>query len=550
MKALASPQSVWRVLIIVVAVAGLYGDHHRIMEYTTQSALLVIGYHVAALYWMGHRSTTDAPAHRLRTAVLSWILLDAAMLQVLTGGYNPLPGLAHAEAPDYFGSAATVLIANWSFFLLRYVLPLMVLADWLAFRPYGGTRWRDLPLWLLYPLGWAGVAVGRSALLPLAEHSAPYRFLDLDRGLPAVASWILTLSLAYVAGSAMLIAVDHSRAPRPPVPEPPTAWQPSPEDAWHPRDADAAWRHTPDPDAGRRPTADSGAPWQPSTGSPDPGRPPVRDPRAPAQAAPGHRDHGSPARGPHRPEGPVPGQPVPGQSIPGSRVPGEPIPGQPVLGSRVPGEPIPGQPVLGSRVPGEPGRKPRSGGERTPGPQAPGEFVPGPRTRDDAGPASRGPRTPAADSGEPRESIVELLGRRRTPVEPTAERRSAPAGPGPAWAAPPAGAARPAEPAQPRPSGRTAPETRLPGGGGDSRGRWPSRRQDDDGPWPERRARDDSPWPDRPAGNESPWPDWPAASESGRTGEPAEEPTHRRPGTEPADERTDRRRGSGSAWRR
>ncbi|WP_203832914.1 Pr6Pr family membrane protein, partial [Actinoplanes lobatus] len=497
MKALASPQSLWRVLIILVAVAGLYGDYHRIMEYTTQSAVLVIGYYAVALHLTARRTTTEAPAPRLRTAVLSWILLDAAMIQILTGGYNPLPGLARTEVPgDYLGTATTALIANWSFFLLHYVLPLMVLIDWLAFRPYGATRWRDLPIWLLYPLGYCTVAVARSALFPLAEYSAPYRYLDLERGFPAVGSWILTLSLAYQAGSAMLIAVDHSRAPRIPSSMTPET---TPADTG----LEDAWQHTTDPDDPWRPSDDPPAPI-PGPGNPGPSNP---GPSNPGPSNPGPSNPGPrPRPGSVGPSNPGP-KPRPGSVGAGSPGPGSPGAQDPRMPEADPREPAtaahgPAETTARSHRPGTrasedrnrrgqdaaaspsgrpttnadsgPAREPAAatGWQYTPAePTAPwlGTPVPSPadRRRARVEPTTdrrQAPTEPIADRR--RAPVGPSTDQRQAPVGPSADRRGVPAGPGPAWAAPPSGAgpARPTEPVEVRPSARRPSGTRRPGG--------------------------------------------------------------------------------------
>ncbi|GAA0442302.1 hypothetical protein Aca07nite_63070 [Actinoplanes capillaceus] len=535
MKALASPQSLWRLLIILVAVAGLYGDYHRIMEYTTQSAVLVIGYYAVALHLMARRTTTEAPAPRLRTAILSWILLDAAMLQILTGGYNPLPGLAHTEAPgDYLGTATTALIANWSFFLLHYVLPLMVLIDWLAFRPYGATRWRDLPIWLLYPLGYSAVTVARSALFPLAEYSAPYRYLDLDRGFPAVGSWILTLSLAYLAGSAMLIAVDHSRAPRIP-----SAWPP--ETAPAGTGLEDAWQHTADPDDPWRPSKDQPAPIpgpSPGAGSPKPGSP---KPGSPGAGSPGAHDPRMPAADPRNPatatHGPAettarshrPGQRTSEDRNRRERAAAAPSSGWPPASADSGPAREPATATGWQYSPAEPtapwvGTSVRSPAERR---QAPVETS-ADRRQPPVEPTTSRRKAPIEPTADRRQTPIEpTTDRRQTPVETSADRRGVPAGPGPAWAAPPSGAgpARATEPVEARPSGRRPSRTRRPGdhvddqtdrsrghAGGDDA--WPRGHAEVDSPWPHGHRGEDSPWPHGRRGEGSPWPSVPRGSES------------------------------------
>ncbi|BCY08335.1 Pr6Pr family membrane protein [Actinoplanes sp. L3-i22] len=282
----------WRVLIVLAGVAGLYAGDYGVVAYTTQSALIAVGYYLAVLYLMGHRRTTEAAAPRLRAAVLSWLLLSGLVLHfVLAGGANPLPGLT---GPDP--------IADWSSFLLHYVLPAMVLVDWLLFRPYGVTRWGDVLLWMLYPLGYAGIALGRGQL----GFPYPYTFLNPERlGWPGVGMWIGGLAAGFGVLGTLLIGLDRLRRPRvrpaPPVtnpnwPDPPTppvtdfgalGAPPAPASALGPALGPAApvWSET------TRPTLFNPAPsaWppppppSPSAWSPSPERPPgVWQPRRPA----------------------------------------------------------------------------------------------------------------------------------------------------------------------------------------------------------------------------------------------------------------------------
>jgi hypothetical protein len=204
MRVHASPQWWWRVLIVVVAVAGLYSADYPILAYTTQSSLIVIGYYCGVLYWMHRRVTVEAAAPRLRVAVLSWILLSGLVLHfVLARGRIPVDGLMAGEPRDI------------SMFLLHYVLPVMVLLDWLLFRPYGQARWRDLLGWMLFPLSYAALVLARGSLL---TGRYPYPFLNPNRqGWSGVGLWIVALTAGFALVGALLIAADRLRRPKMPT---------------------------------------------------------------------------------------------------------------------------------------------------------------------------------------------------------------------------------------------------------------------------------------------------------------------------------------------
>jgi len=167
----ATPQFVLRAAIVACGAGGLLIGDNRVVYFTAQSNLLVLAYFVGALYWMTKRNSVDPPAPRWRGAVTLWILITCLISHfLLSHGKNPLPGLA---APG-----AGVALANWSLFLVHYVVPVLVLIDWVAFGPHRIVRWRDVPIWIAYPLGYGLVIEVRGALFPAVPIKYPYFFLD------------------------------------------------------------------------------------------------------------------------------------------------------------------------------------------------------------------------------------------------------------------------------------------------------------------------------------------------------------------------------------
>ncbi|WP_099898304.1 Pr6Pr family membrane protein [Streptomyces sp. TLI_171] len=191
----------WRCAIVLSAFLGIFLSNSSLVYFTIQSNVIVLGYFLAAAYWMLKRDTVDAPAPRLRGAAVLYITITGIVAHVLLNhGENPLPGLV--SGPDR--------LQHWSSFFLHYTTPLMVLADWLLLSPRNASRWRDLPLWLSFPLGYAFLTEGRAVLFPDFPVRYPYFFLDpTEHGYGWVGLQMLQLTVEFVVLGALVIGLDR-----------------------------------------------------------------------------------------------------------------------------------------------------------------------------------------------------------------------------------------------------------------------------------------------------------------------------------------------------
>ncbi|MEU4218314.1 Pr6Pr family membrane protein [Actinoplanes sp. NPDC026623] len=203
------PQLWLRVLIVGSGLVGLLADQYRIAYYTSQSNLITLGYFGGVLYWMVRRNTVEPAAPRLRGAVTLWILITGLISHfLLQGGANPLPGL-------WIDDPAQQAV-NWSRFLVHYVVPTLVLIDWIAFGPRRVSPWRDLWLWILYPLGYGVASVLRAIAIPTISDRYPYFFLDpTEHGYGWVAGQFVELGLIFAGLGAILLLIDRLRGRRP-----------------------------------------------------------------------------------------------------------------------------------------------------------------------------------------------------------------------------------------------------------------------------------------------------------------------------------------------
>lgn len=201
-----TPQLWWRVAIVVVVLWGLVAAERRLAYFTTQSNVIVFGYYAAALYWMARRATTAPPAPRLRGGVTVWILTTMIVSHVLLNHLeNPIPGLFVDDPRDQ--------LANRALFAVHYVVPVMVLVDWVAFGPHRVVRWRDIGVWLLYPFAYGMIFLWRALALPEVPDRFPYPFLHTD-DLGALGSFVAMLEvLGYIAVlSVLVILLDRAAA--------------------------------------------------------------------------------------------------------------------------------------------------------------------------------------------------------------------------------------------------------------------------------------------------------------------------------------------------
>jgi hypothetical protein len=197
------PAFLLRAAIVTCGVVGLLIGDNRVVYFTAQSNLIVLAYFVGALYWMVARKTVEPPAPRWRGAITLWILITCLISHfLLNHGANPLPGLV--------ASGSGVALANWSLFLVHYVVPVLVLVDWVAFGPHRVVRWSDIPLWIAYPLGYGLMIEARGALFPAVPTRYPYFFLDPGgHGYGWVGLQFLQLAVVFGALGAAVVGLDR-----------------------------------------------------------------------------------------------------------------------------------------------------------------------------------------------------------------------------------------------------------------------------------------------------------------------------------------------------
>jgi hypothetical protein len=203
---LAKPQLWWRAAIVLGGVAGLLFGNPALAKFTCQSNLLALGYFSASVSLMLRRRTTEPAAPRLRGPVTFSLMITCLVSYFLLDNMaSPFPGLSDPDAYIALGNRGT--------FLLHYVVPIMVLIDWLAFGPHRVSRWRDLPLWLLIPVGYALMSIARAVIAPTVPDRYPYFFLDpTSHGYGWVVLQMLQLAVEFAVLAAIVMGLDRAVA--------------------------------------------------------------------------------------------------------------------------------------------------------------------------------------------------------------------------------------------------------------------------------------------------------------------------------------------------
>jgi hypothetical protein len=193
----------WRIGIVLACIFGIMSQEWRLAFFTTLSVIAVLGYFSVMLYEMVRRGTTEPVAPRLRGGITLWIVATALISHIIVeGGASPFPGMTDADP--------AVAVEYRSRFVMHYVIPAMVLVDWVVFGPHGIVRWRDALWWLLFPLAYGVISILRAQWFPNVSDRFPYPFFD-----PTISGWggvawgLLQVVLANAVVAAGVIGLDR-----------------------------------------------------------------------------------------------------------------------------------------------------------------------------------------------------------------------------------------------------------------------------------------------------------------------------------------------------
>ena len=198
-----------RSLIVVSGIIGLFTQMYpdklfKLTYYTTLSNLLVVGFFSWILYlmWTKNEATLNSRLFlRWKGSVTILITLTFLVYAIL---------LAPQADPEDFNT-----IHNYA---LHYVVPILVLVDWLIFDKGKIYKWSDPLLWTIAPLSYLAFSLIKGYVLnvpiPDSKHSPyPYFFLNVNQyGWDGVGKYVLMISLAYIVLGLLIVSIKNIQA--------------------------------------------------------------------------------------------------------------------------------------------------------------------------------------------------------------------------------------------------------------------------------------------------------------------------------------------------
>lgn len=139
---------------------------------------------------------------RRRSAGSDWVVLLRAAATVYMGVtgvvYNTL--LAGGQTDIAFN-------LQWSNDVLHKIGPVYMILDWLLFSDRGRLTMSRIWVFLVYPLVWTAVILGRGA----TDGFVPYPFLDPRQGYGVVALYCVGVAVFFVLMSVIVIGISRIR---------------------------------------------------------------------------------------------------------------------------------------------------------------------------------------------------------------------------------------------------------------------------------------------------------------------------------------------------
>ncbi len=202
-KSIVALRSIYLIATVIVGTIGIYLNANVrglnvFSYYTTQSNVICI---LACLFFLVQLFAPQKISITVLIALQGSIVM-CIMLTFLVFHFLLLPTIDPNSDILRYGNIH-----------VHYVLPLMVLGDYLFFQKKGFLQYKWIGYWTLIPLLYCAFVFVYSAFggrFGSDKELFPYFFLDYTRfGVGGVILWVFALALCYILLSALLVALDR-----------------------------------------------------------------------------------------------------------------------------------------------------------------------------------------------------------------------------------------------------------------------------------------------------------------------------------------------------
>jgi hypothetical protein len=146
-------------------------------------------------------------------AALAWVLADrdkprSRALELLRGAAAVYLTITFFVVIFLLSGVDVQLQLGWVDFVLHKFFPVVVVLDWILDPPRTRLGFRDVAVWLVYPLVWTALTIVRGAV----DGWYPYPFLDpAHGGYGQVAVTVVAVTIGFVVVSAITIGIGNAR---------------------------------------------------------------------------------------------------------------------------------------------------------------------------------------------------------------------------------------------------------------------------------------------------------------------------------------------------
>ena len=185
--------AVYKLLLIALVVLGIIESFRESasvspLRYFTMQCNILVG--LVTLYLLLELRRRGEAYPRVRTYFRGLTMLAISIAGIV---------FRILLAPDYDHIGFANLVAD-------QIVPIAFVLDWLLFDRKGALRFRDIPVWMIFPLAYVVI----NLITALHDGFYPYPFMDVSlHGYGGVAVTVVLMVIAFSALGALYVGIDR-----------------------------------------------------------------------------------------------------------------------------------------------------------------------------------------------------------------------------------------------------------------------------------------------------------------------------------------------------